>query len=217
MSTVSSSGAAAPEPRPALLPIRDLPGLSRVLLIGDSISIGYTIPVRELLAGIANVHRPLRNCRSTLDGIAMIDEWLGTSRWAVIHFNFGLHDLKYVDAQGKMVAPDLGKQVAPLEAYSENLRRIVARLKKTGARLIWASTTPVPEGVVGRDAGAEREYNRAAAIVMKQYGVAVDDLGAFAAARLAEIQLPKDVHFTDVGYAKLAEPVAASIRSQLAK
>lgn len=147
----------------------------------------------------------------------MIDEWLGTNRWDVIHFNFGLHDLKYADAQGKMVAPERGEQVSPLAVYEGNLRKILARLKTTGARLIWCSTTPVPEGIEGRVAGADRAYNRAAGKVMEENGVAVDDLGAFAAARLAEIQLPKNVHFTDSGYAKLAEAVAASIRSQLAR
>lgn len=38
-------------------PITDTPGLPRVLLIGDSISMGYTLPVRDLLKGRANVHR----------------------------------------------------------------------------------------------------------------------------------------------------------------
>ena len=44
------------KPNP-LAQIQDTPGLPRVLLIGDSISIGYTLPVRRLLAGKANVHR----------------------------------------------------------------------------------------------------------------------------------------------------------------
>ena len=42
--------------------IEDVKGLPRVLLIGDSISIGYTLPVRNLLYGKANVHRPPVNC-----------------------------------------------------------------------------------------------------------------------------------------------------------
>jgi acyl-CoA thioesterase-1 len=217
MTTLPSRGAPAPEPNPALLPVADVPGLPRILLLGDSISIGYTLRVRELLQGVANVHRAPMNCRSTRDGLAKLDEWLGAGRWDVIHFNFGLHDLKYADAQGKMVAPDQGKQVAPLEAYAGNLRAIVARLKKTGAKLVWCSTTPVPEGTQGRVAGAEREYNRVALAVMAENGVAVDDLGAFAAARLAEVQLPRNVHFTPSGYAKLAECVAASLRKELGK
>jgi acyl-CoA thioesterase-1 len=79
---------------PAMRPITDDPKLPRVLLIGDSISIGYTLEVRKLLAGKANVHRNPGNGGPTINGLARLDEWLGTSRWDVIHFNWGLHDLK---------------------------------------------------------------------------------------------------------------------------
>lgn len=203
------------EPDPAFRPVADAPGLPRVLLIGDSISIGYTLPVRELFRGVANVHRPPVNCSSTVEGLASIEEWLGAQRWDVIHFNFGLHDLKHVDAQGKVVAPEQGRPRVPLEAYAQNLQTLVARLRTRGARLIWCATTPVPEGAHGRIAGSEGDYNRVARKVMEEHGLAVDDLHAFAAARLAEIQLPHNVHFTPSGYAQLAECVAASIRTAL--
>ena len=48
--------------------IEDVPGLPRVLLIGDSISLGYTLDVRELLTDKANVHRPPANSASTRIG-----------------------------------------------------------------------------------------------------------------------------------------------------
>jgi len=83
-------------PNPAFTKIEDVPGLPRVLLIGDSISIGYTVPVRDLLKGKANVHRIPVNGGPTLNGLKHLDAWLGTSRWDVIHFNWGLHDLKYI-------------------------------------------------------------------------------------------------------------------------
>ena len=38
-------------PNPAYAQVADVPGLPRVLLLGDSISIGYTVPVRERLQG----------------------------------------------------------------------------------------------------------------------------------------------------------------------
>ena len=62
---VAAETKAKPAPDPALAPIVDVAGLPRVLLIGDSISIGYTLPVREALKGKANVHRPAGNCSST--------------------------------------------------------------------------------------------------------------------------------------------------------
>jgi acyl-CoA thioesterase-1 len=204
-------------PDPALQPITDVAGLPRVLLIGDSISLGYTLHVRELLKGKANVHRVLTNCGDTSRGLQQLDSWLGTGKWDVVHFNFGLHDLKWLDAKGKYVTPDKGKQVHPVPAYEENLKKIVARLKATGAKLIWCSTTPVPEGSAGRVKDAELDYNRAAEKVMKENSVAIDDLHALAVAHQAQWQRPNNVHFTDEGSRGLAAQVAASIRAQLGK
>lgn len=204
-------------PDPALQPITDVAGLPRVLLIGDSISLGYTLPVRELLKDKANVHRALGNSGDTTRGLQQLDTWLGTGKWDVIHFNFGLHDLKWLDAKGKYVDPDKGKQVNPVPAYEENLKKLVVRLKTTGAKLVWCSTTPVPEGSAGRVKDAELAYNSAAAKIMKEHGVAIDDLHALATANQAKWQLPKNVHFSPEGSRGLAAQVAASIRAQLGK
>src|SRR5690349_3471397 len=110
-------------PNPALVPVKDDPALPRVLLIGDSISIGYTVPVRDALKGKANVHRPATNCGPTERGLANLEKWLGDGKWDVIHFNFGLHDLKYVDDAGKNTAPDKGHQLAAPEQYEKNLEQ----------------------------------------------------------------------------------------------
>jgi len=202
---------------PAMDAIVDEPGLPRVLLIGDSISIGYTVPTRELLKGKANVHRPPTNCGPTTTGLRELDKWLGDGKWDAIHFNWGLHDLKYMDGKGGLVPVEKGKQQVPIDPYEKNLDDLVQRLKKTGAKLIWATTTPVPEGSAGRVAGDEAKYNEAAKRVMEKHGVAIDDLCAFALPRLKEIQLPRNVHFTPAGSKLLAQQVADSILKALGK
>ncbi len=203
---------------PALAPIEDTAGLPRVLLIGDSISIGYTLPTREVLRGVANVHRIPVNGSSTDVGLTKLDAWLATGgadkKWDVIHFNWGLHDLKHWK-DGKL--DPAGPQLNAVDQYEKNLREIVARLKRTGAKLIFATTTPVPEGSGGRVAGDEVKYNTAALRVMKSEGVAIDDLHAFAAPKLAEIQRPANVHFNADGHKALAGQVAASIKTALGK
>jgi hypothetical protein len=167
------------QPDPALLPVQDDPALPRVLLlIGDSISIGYTLPLRELLKGKANVPRPLVNCWDTARGIVQLDQWLGHKEWDVIHFNFGLHDLKYLDETGTYTSSERGRQVAPPAQYEQNLRQLVARLKRTRARLIWASITPIPDGSTGRVRGDDIKYNEVAARVMTENGIAINDLYA---------------------------------------
>src|SRR5688572_30198710 len=82
------------KPNPALATVVDDPRLPRVLIIGDSISVGYTVPTRELLKGVANVHRIPENSLDTKNGVARVKTWLGVKKWDVIHFNWGLHDIK---------------------------------------------------------------------------------------------------------------------------
>jgi len=212
----------APAKNDAMTPITETPGLPRVLLIGDSISIGYTLPVRELLKGKANVHRVLTNCGPT-KGPEKVDAWLvdkrtGGEKWDVIHFNFGLHDLKHSDDKGTLVpvTKDSKRQVSP-EDYEKNLRAIVGKLKATGAKLIWCSTTPVPEGARGRVPGDEVLYNEIALKIMKEHNIAVDDLYAFAKPRLDKIQNKADVHFSTAGSKELAGQVVSTIEAALKK
>lgn len=199
-----------PAPNPSLAPIQDVAGLPRVLLIGDSISMGYTLPVRKLLEGKANVHRIPTNGGPTKNGVASIAKWLGTGKWDVIHFNWGIHDLKYM--------PDGKRQVEPA-AYEANLRSLVATMKATGAKLIWATTTPIPEGELNppRRFGQVKEYNDIAARIMAENGVAIDDLNAWITPQLATMQNPRDVHYTAAGSDYLAKQVAAEITKALGK
>jgi lysophospholipase L1-like esterase len=191
-------------PDPAFAAVKDDLALPRVLLIGDSISIGYTVPTRKSLKGKANVHRIPTNGGPTINGLKNLDSWLGNGKWDVIHFNWGLHDLKLM--------PD-GKHQVPIDQYEKNLRELVARLKKTGAKLIWAGTTPVPEGNLNppRKDSDVVAYNAVARKIMEENQIAIDDLYAFARPRLDKIQLPVNVHFTAEGYRALAAQVATSI------
>ena len=204
-------------PNPALADVKDAPNLPRVLLIGDSISMGYTVPVRKLLSGKANVHRPKANCGPTTRGLANIDQWLGNGKWDVIHFNWGLHDLKYMRAGGQLTDVGKGKQQVPIDQYEENLRKLVARLKKTGAKLIWCSTTPVPKGAKGRVVGDSVRYNAVAKKVMDDEGVQINDLYGFAKPQLDKIQQPANVHFSRPGSQALAEHVSKTIDAALKK
>ncbi len=190
---------------------------AQVLIIGDSISIGYFEPTKQLLAWKAEVYHNTGNAGHTRNGLAQLDTWLGDTPWDVIHFNHGLHDLKYVDAKGALVPPDQGTQVISVDEYARNLEQIVERLKQTRARLIFATTTPVPDGAAGRIKGDVERYNRAALAIMGKYGVRVNDLYAFALARLGSIQRPSNVHFTEEGSNLLAQQVANSILAALPK
>lgn len=195
--------------------------LPNVLILGDSISIGYTVQVRNALKGDANVIRPKANCGDTKIGIANIDQWLGDTKWDVIHFNWGLWDLCYRNPDSKTQGGRdkvNGKLSVPIPDYEKNLETIIARLKQTGATLIWASTTFVPEGETGRFAGDEVKYNAAAARIMEKHGIRINDLRATTANfDPAMFTRPGDVHYTPKGSAKLAEQVVENIRAALPK
>jgi|TARA_B110000881_G_C18559759_1_gene509073 hypothetical protein len=205
--------------KPAFQPAKEIEGLPRVLLIGDSISIGYTLQVRELLKGKATVQRPPVNCAATIHGLKNLDSWLGTGgkgkKWDVIHFNWGLHDLKYMGPNGENLADPKAKtsrQQVPPQEYEKNLDQLVDRLKKTGARLIWRNTTPVPAGVRGRVPGDSLKYNAIAAKVMSESGVNVQDMYSFAKKNATRIQRKADVHFTKEGSLELAKEVVKVLK-----
>ena len=83
--------------------------LPNVLILGDSISIGYFPFVKEIMKEKAMVTRPFspdstpENCEGTTSGVENIDRWIGDTKWDVIHFNFGLHDLKNVHTEKEPV------------------------------------------------------------------------------------------------------------------
>ena len=179
--------------------VKDDPKLPRVLLIGDSVSRGYTQPTRAALAGVANVHRAPANCGPTAAGVKNLEVWLGAGKWDVIHFNFGIHD-----------------RGTPAADYVNRLEAIVGRLEKTGAKLVWASTTPIPDNPAQKQtARSIVEKNALAAEVMRKHGIPTDDLFAALTPRLAELQNPHDLHFTGAGYEFLGARVAAAIRAAL--
>jgi acyl-CoA thioesterase-1 len=169
------------------------------------------------------------NCAYSAHGLTRLDAWLGDTDWKVIHFNFGLHDLKYIgqplpDAK---IVPQRGpaikanpdaRQLSTVEDYAANLEKIVLRLKKTGAVLVFCQTTPIPEGSRGRLPGDEVAFNKAADKVMIKHGVLINELHDWASTpEVAKHQRKADVHYTQEGSALLAEQVVRAIRAGLDK
>ena len=214
--------------RPEFAFIENNPALPNVLIYGDSISIGYTQRVREKLQDQANVYRLYCNGGDSSSFIGKMTEmhtamcaenldapW--TFKWNVIQFNVGLHDLKYLSS--RKLDKENGVQVSSLEVYKENLRDIVAYLKKLApnAKLIFATTTPVPEGEPGRFAGDAAKYNEAALEVLRDFpGIAINDLFTFTKPNQPEWWTkPGNVHYNDAGKNAQGDEVARIIREAL--
>lgn len=189
--------------------VKDDPALPRMLIIGDSISRGYTLTVRHALAGKVNVHRAPANCGPTASGLKNLDVWLGKGTWDVISWNFGIHD----------------RRTAPA-VYRKNLEALLKRLQATGAKLIWVRTTPAPPSATAppsvknagefSDAQCE-QVNRIADALMESNHIPEVDLYALMEPKLKEYQLPNDVHFKESGYEVMGQEVARVILEQARK
>ncbi|MDG2020604.1 MAG: sulfatase-like hydrolase/transferase [Phycisphaerales bacterium] len=193
--------------------------LPRVLLLGDSISMGYHASVVAGLDDEATVVRPDENCEGTTKGIRRIADWLELDGgdFDVVHFNFGLHDLKRVDADRRNSDDPSDPPQADIETYERNLRSIARTILASGATPVFCTTTPVPEGGVRphRDPADVDLYNRIARTVMAELGIRVNDLHSFAAERLEDIQRPVNVHFNRPGSIALGGRVTGNIRKTL--
>jgi len=202
----------------ASLGAKDLP---KALLIGDSISIGYTPHVVATLKGKVDVTHHRGNAQHTGTGLKMLDRWVGKTQWDVIHFNWGLWDLCYRHPQSKEQGrrdKKRGTLTTSLEQYEKNLDQLAVRLKKTKAKLIWAHNTTVPEGEAGRKVGDDDKYNEAAVRVMKKHGIEINDLNALTDSFPAELfTAPGNVHFKTEGSKKLGQTVAEKITEALGR
>ena len=195
---------------------KDLP---KALLIGDSISIGYTPHVVFALKGKVEVIHHRGNAQHTGTGLKMLDRWVGKTQWDVIHFNWGLWDLCYRHPQSKSQGrrdKKRGTLTTSLEQYEKNLEQLASRLKKTKAKLIWAHTSTVPEGEDGRKAGDDDKYNEVAARVMKKHGIRINDLNSLTDDFPPELFVkPGDVHYKSEGSKKIGQAVAKEISQAL--
>ncbi|MFH1023032.1 MAG: GDSL-type esterase/lipase family protein [Planctomycetota bacterium] len=189
--------------------------MKHILLLGDSIRMGYEPHVRERLADIAAVRSPQKNGGNTRFCLEHLDAWLAGPAPDVIHVNVGLHDL----------GRDRGNPAnrVPSDEYARNLREIFARLVRVGgAAVIWAAITPVNEKRHNTTKEFDRfeadvdRYNRVAREAVAEFRFPVNDLFArVMTAGRDDLLLPDGVHFTDAGYALLGGTVANIIRDHL--
>jgi lysophospholipase L1-like esterase len=200
--------------------IKSTKHLPKVLIIGDSIAGDYFSIVMNKLQGIAEVQTPQEpgNGGGTTNGLLYVDKWIAEAKWDVIHFNFGLHDIKHIDPEtGKNSKSLNDPQQANPEQYGKNLRVIVQKLKASGAKLIFATTTPYPDklGKQMRTPGMPAVYNKIAIEIMRENDIAINDIYSYVLPRMEKLQRPKNVHFMENGSKALGEKVAQSILEYL--
>ena len=181
----------------------------KMILIGDSIRMGYQPLVTAKLKGRADVVGPVQNGGDSHNVLTHMESWVLSHEADVVHMNCGLHDLKFEN----------GRYQVPLDEYVRNVEEIVRLVQERfGGRFIWATTTPVLDERHQKVKPFERHetdvqrYNEAALAVMRAHKVTVNDLHAVIEnGGPAECLGPDGVHMTERGNALLSEAVAAAI------
>lgn len=186
----------------------------QVLLIGDSIRLGYCAVAKQSLADCAEVLYPEGNCRSTHFVIESLEGWTQLCRRedvAAVHFNCGHWDAAHFGWDET--------SLTTVETYGFNIRKIIRRLRGyfPNAKIFFATTTPMnpnPEKIDNRTTEEIRRYNREGVLAAEEYGVEVDDLFALTE-NWDESMFADACHFTEEGSRILGETVAAFIRERM--
>jgi len=188
--------------------------LPRVLLLGDSIRLSYQEEVARLLEERAMVVGPEENCQFSAHTLANLERWLdelGTPR--IVHWNNGLHDVGHNPARTPVQYS--------LQVYLANLEAILGALRKTGVKVIWATTTPVhPDRLFDPSSWSWRNseidcHNEAALSLMRAGGVPVNDLHAIVGADPDALLCDDGLHLSQEGVERCARAVATAVERLL--
>ncbi|MFC5403111.1 SGNH/GDSL hydrolase family protein [Cohnella soli] len=178
--------------------------MKKVLLLGDSIRIAYMPLVQTKLSGIAEVVGPEDNGRFAKYTLWYADVWIEThGKPDVIHWNNGIWDVYHHSTEHGVFTS--------LEEYVRTIRQILDRLKRSGASIIWATTTPVSPNNVNCDNPEIDKYNETILALMRSENVAINDLNAIIKQDLGAYIGEDHLHLTPQGSEACAEAVAKAV------
>ena len=187
--------------------------MKEVLLLGDSIRMAYQKRVTELLGGEFHVSAPGENCRFAAYTLNSLSKWLPKMpKPDIIHWNNWLWETA-------ILYPEDGC-FTHLGEYADALEKILRELQKTGAKIVFASSTPVsPEKEFLTTAAPPahknediRRYNAAARIIMENNGIEINDLYQLVEPHISEYISADMIHPTPSGIEALAAAVSHKIK-----
>ena len=191
--------------------------MKKVLLIGDSIRMGYDKYVAEQLAGKAEVVYPAENCRFAEYILRTLGDWrekLGIDTLDAVHWNVGLWDtLRLTGDDGTLTRP---------EVYADYIARIQRRLMYyfPTAKYIFATSTPVweekfdPAKAVRYNRDIE-QFNRIAVDVLADFPVEINDLYALMKDQPKSLYSDMTHFYTPEGTKILGDRVTQVLRTSM--
>ena len=191
--------------------------MKNVLLIGDSIRMGYDEAVKTALEGKANVLFPEENCQFIYYVFRYFHEWLDRlgvrgEDVDVVHWNAGLHDCLRMFGE---------EPNTPLEIYGYYVERTCARIKKIcpNAKVIFATCTRVDEQKMNpnfmRCNSDIEEYNAVAVKAAKKHGFYVNDLYSLSVSLPDEAMSDMFHYYTDIGTRAFSKQVLSCVTEAL--
>ena len=185
------------------------PALPCILLIGDSVCNGYRGAVAGALKGKATVDVWLTPAAESDPGLhGDLEKVLKQGPYAVVHFNIGLHGWP----KGRIKDGD----------YEPLMKKYVEVLKKNApnARLIWASSTPItvkgkPAELDPTDNPTIATRNASAAGIMKEAGIAVNDLYTLVADKRATLAAGDRYHWKGPAYELMGKQIVELVTKEL--
>ncbi len=195
--------------------------MKHLILIGDSIRMGYQPFVQQLLEGKARVTGPEENCGTSAKTRDNLQTWVLDQQPDIVHINTGLHDLAREPRNvpnTTLSVDDIYQQPVrvPGPDYVENVRHNLLAILDAGIQVIWATTTPVISLAKMTPARLEADvenYNRMAlAVAQNELKLPINNLFTFIMQQGKENMLKDDgVHFEEANSRKLAEQVVAAV------
>jgi hypothetical protein len=194
--------------------------MKKVLLLGDSIRMGYDDYVRELLKHRCDVYYDENdNGRFAAYTLWQANQFFKNyGKFDVVHWNNGYWDMN--------VEAPMTEAMHPIDEYMHFLRRIIKEIRRNGAQIIFATTTPVLKSgsaadntgtgmIISYDNDWVVKYNDAAKDIMIEANVAVNDLYALMLNDKNYYKCEDRLHLTEKGYRICAEQAARMIREKL--
>ena len=190
--------------------------MKKILLLGDSIRMGYQQYVKEELEGEYEVLYPGDNGRFAAYTLWQVNQEL---KWnpdiELVHFNNGYWDMN--------IEAPMTEAIHPVEEYVSFLRRIVGLCRQCGAKVVFATTVPILEaGAAGDNTGVQgtinysnewvKEYNAAAVALMEELEVPVNDLYALCREDDRCYKCEDLLHLSEEGSRRCAAQVAEFVR-----
>ena len=191
--------------------------MKKVLLLGDSIRMGYDDYVKELLDDryevVYDADDNGRFAAYTLWQANQMFKKYG--HFDVVHWNNGYWDMN--------IESPMAEALHPLDEYVHFLKRILTECRRNGAKVIFATTTPIlSTGAAADNTGTGsdciryndawvQQYNAAAKALMETEHVRVNDLYALCRNHPTYYKCEDGLHLTEEGYRICAKQIVTHI------